>query len=753
MKFLVFVVCVLAQGAVASADLAPDQVTVREVGDLVRVEIRSDRAIPYTLSTTSRPPSVTVALPGFRGASDQRPMDVNKNPVKGITPVIVGKPVPGLELRIALTDLVFPEVRKRGHALLVEFSKSQKLEDAGLGSSVAAETVGTSLPAESGSGGSSASQGSTVPSNLQKVEIQRRSGDVTVLLLGDGDLPYRIMRVGARRLVVDLPNVVTSLKQSLTVAHELINQIRIGRHQRKTRLVLDLLKPVDYAVEPGMKQLAIRLSPAAPAGDGPLVGGTAGQEAAPATAVREPSDYPNAEIARAAQAVALRPDSPRLAQMAPDEKAASREQPEELGQRRYVGRRISMDFQQADISNVLRLLAEVSGFNIVVGENVKAKVTMKLVGVPWDQALDMLLKMNNLGMIREGNIVWIDSLANLSRQQDEEARAKESKSKAEDLVTEVIYIRNLQAQEVQTTLRPYLTTRGQLNVSPGSNLLVIRDTPSNLAIFRRLVEGLDLEVPQVQIEARIVQADTTYIRSLGIQWGYSNLNTIGTSKVLNFRGQAGGGATATQDAFGAQSSQFLVNLPATVTGLAAVPAAGFTFGRIGGDVLDLRLSAGELLNLAKVIAAPKIMTLDKREARIEQGESIPFQTISLQGTQTTFVDANLTLQVTPQITSRDPKEQFKQILLRVRATRNAVGTRSNPAGPSIDKREAATQVLVRDGETMVIGGIFVDSQTNAVLGVPWLSRIPVLGWFFKSKVETINKQELLIFLTPTIVKT
>jgi type IV pilus assembly protein PilQ len=737
----------------ASADLGPDQVTVREAEGLVRVEIQSERTIPYTLSTTSRPPMVTLTLPGFRGAGDQRPMDVNKYPVKGITPVIVGKPVPGLELKIALTELVFPEVRKQGHSLVVEFPKSQKPDDGNLGTPEAADNVGASLPTESRPAESPASQGAVVPASLQKIEIQRRAGDVTVLLLGDGDLPYRIKRVDAQRLVVDLPNVVTSLKQPLTVAHELIKQVRIGRHQRKTRLVLDLLKPVEFSVDPGVKQLAIRLSPAAPASEMRYAKGGAGPETVPVGAATEPPDYPNSEILRAAQAVALRPDSPRLAQMAPDEKAAARELPEELGQRRYVGRRISMDFQQADISNVLRLLAEVSGFNIVVGENVKAKVTMKLVGVPWDQALDMLLKMNNLGMIREGNIVWIDSLANLSRQQDEEARAKESKSKAEDLVTEVVYIRNLQAQEVQTTLRPYLTPRGQLNVSPGSNLLVIRDTPSNLAIFRRLVEGLDLEVPQVQIEARIVQADTTYIRSLGIQWGYANLNSVGTNRVLNFRGQAGGGSTATQDAFGSQTSQFLVNLPATVTGLTNIPAAGITFGKIGGDVLDMRISAGELLNLAKVIAAPKIMTLDKREARIEQGESIPFQTISLQGTQTTFVDANLTLQVTPQITSRDPKEQFKQILLRVRATRNAVGTRSNPAGPSIDKREAATQVLVRDGETMVIGGIFVDNQTNFSQGVPWLSRIPVLGWFFKSKVETINKQELLIFLTPTIVKT
>ena len=198
----------------------------------------------------------------------------------------------------------------------------------------------------------------------------------------------------------------------------------------------------------------------------------------------------------------------------------------------------------------------------------------------------------------------------------------------------------------------------------------------------------------------------------------------------------------------------LLNLPAQVGGLPAVPTVGWTFGKLAnGFALDMRLSAGELLGLTEVIAAPKITTLDKREAKISQGESIPFQTTSLQGTQTTFVDANLELNVTPQITSRDPKEVGKTILMRVRATRNAVGARSNPAGPSIDRREATTQVIVRDGETMVIGGVFVDTQNNNVQGVPYLSRIPVIGWLFKNKSESVSKQELLIFLTPSIVKT
>ena len=283
-------------------------------------------------------------------------------------------------------------------------------------------------------------------------------------------------------------------------------------------------------------------------------------------------------------------------------------------------------------------------------------------------------------------------------------------------------------------------------MSQGSNALIVRETLTRIGVIKQLIDGLDLEVPQVQIESRIVQADTTYSRSLGVQWGIQNANTLGNSfGVANFK-------TGTVGPFGKQVTDFLVNLPATVGGLTSTPGVGFTIGKTNGTMLDIRLSAGELLGLSKVIAAPKVTTLDKREAKISQGESIPFQTTSLQGTQTTFVDANLELNVTPQITSRDPKEVGKQIMMKVRATRNAVGARSNPAGPSIDRREATTQVTIRDGETMVVGGVFIDTQNNSAAGVPYLSRVPVLGWLFKQKTESVAKQELLIFLTPTIVK-
>ena len=598
---------------------------------------------------------------------------------------------------------------------------------------------------------------------LTGIEIQREQGNVNVLITGDGTLVHEETKLDSNRIVIDIPYVASSLRKPIVpVNHPLLKQVRLGYHVDKVRLVFDLAGKADYAVETQGGNLLVRFKGIA-TDEGALTGALPVAPQATTVAVATPEstmgrEAPPIRASKLARTVARRAATAfhvQPAQMMAEPESKEKHNPKEdlvLGETHYVGRRISLDFQQADISNVLRLIAEVSGFNIVIGDGVKSKVTMKLVSVPWDQALDMILKMNGLGKIKQGNILWIDSLANIAKQEDETARAKDAKTKAEDLVDRVFYIRNLQATELMTALRQNLSSRGLMQISQGTNALIVRDTESKMAVLKQLIDGLDLEVPQVQIEARIVQADTVYARGLGVQWGVQNadINSSTFSAVGNLTGPfapiAGtGGTTIPRD--------FLVNLPAQVAGLPAVPGIGYTFGKIApGFALDLRLSAGELLGLAKVIAAPKITTLDKREAKISQGESIPFQTTSLQGTQTTFVDANLELNVTPQITSRDPKEVGKQIMMKVRATRNAVGARSNPAGPSIDRREANTQVIVRDGETMVIGGVFIDTQNNNVQGVPYLSRIPVLGWLFKNKSESVSKQELLIFLTPSIVK-
>ena len=591
---------------------------------------------------------------------------------------------------------------------------------------------------------------------LTRIDVQRGTDDIRIVISGDGRLAHEVTRLDERRLVIDIPRVASAIRKPfMSVNHKILKQVRLGYHADKVRVVLDLAGQADYSVEPQGTNLIVTLRNDAGADMLPVADHSRAavvETIKPEKPVRQQIQVgANPRVAQRAMATIRRSSMKfyvRPVQMTSDADTGEKNMPKEdlvFGETRYVGRRISLDFQQADISNVLRLIAEVSGFNMVVGEGVKSKVTMKLVSVPWDQALDMILKMNGLGKIRQGNILWIDSLANIAKQQNEEAQAKDAKTKAEELVDRVFYIRNLQAQELMTSLRQYLSPRGLMQVSQGSNALIVRDTESKIGVMKQLVDGLDLQVPQVQIEARIVQADTTYSRSLGVQWGVQNVNQLGSSfGVANFK-------SGTLGPFGNQTSDFLVNLPAAVGGLVATPGVGFTFGRTDGALLDVRLSAGELLGLSKVIAAPKVTTLDKREAKISQGESIPFQTTSLQGTQTTFVDANLELNVTPQITSRDPNEVGKQIMLKVRATRNAVGARSNPAGPSIDRREANTQVIIRDGETMVIGGVFIDSQNNNVAGIPYLSRVPVLGWLFKNKTESVAKQELLIFLTPSII--
>jgi type IV pilus assembly protein PilQ len=734
-----------------------ERVGVTELGDRLRIEVEGGRPMTYSLATNMNPVSVTVDVPGFSRGSQAERTVINKGPVVELTTLDISTPRPGVQLVFALTTASRPDIHVEGTRLFIDFPKGQASEPS------AHPTVPEPAPTGVQTAGAAATSDepphSVVARTLTKIDVQKNDTEATIIIVADGELTYEANRSSGNRLVLDVANVTSSLRSKvLPIDHPSIRQIRIGQHAKKVRLVFDVSGQTTYTIKPEHHQLTVQLARA-----------TESDKVSPAPA--EASQHMSGEKAYAGQAVVRTASSgsvpfperlamiharPSLAQMAPEPRSAKELDSEEIGQRHYVGRRISLDFQMADISNVLRLIAEVSGFNIVVGEGVKSKVTMKLVGVPWDQALDMLLKMNNLGMIREGNIVWIDSLANIAKQQDEEARAKESKTKAEDLITRVIYIQNIAAQELQTTLRQYISPRGLLQVNQASNALVIQDTESRVGSFAELVRSLDLQVPQVQIEARIVQADTSYSRSLGVQWGISNTASSNNGLGTSFFGNPTGGFSEQQlDTKGTITRSFLVNLPAAVSGLSSVPGAGFTFGKIGtrdGFSLDLRLSAGELLGLTKVIAAPKIMTLDKREAKISQGESIPFQTTSLQGTQTTFVDANLELQVTPQITSRDPKEPHKQVLLKIRATRNAVGARSNPAGPSIDKREATTQVLVVDGETMVIGGIFVDTQTNTVAGLPYLSRIPVLGWLFKNKTESISKQELLIFLTPSIVK-
>src|SRR5437660_3333070 len=583
--------------------------------------------------------------------------------------------------------------------------------------------------------------------SMTDLTVKRTVGSVVVLITGDGDLTYDVTKLSRNRLVIDLMNVVNGTKrQAVRVGHPFMRQVRLGVHQFpqvKVRVVLDLGQRVPYTIVKTGRQLRVTLSEQALALEAPQETKMTSRPApTPTDKVARPS--PRRSVPVPDRLKFLDPLTP-VAQPKPD-------QPGDIaslgGTELFTGKRISLDFQDAEISSVLRLIANVSGLNMVVGEAVKAKVTLKLLNVPWDQALDLVLKLNNLGQIREGNILWIDTLANITKLRDDAARAKESTLKAEELVTRIIYLNFDDAAKTVDVAKSNLSTRGEIKVDARTNALVVRDIPDNLIRVEKVVRDLDQQTPQVQIEGRIVQASKSFARGLGIQWGLGSINaSTGGQKNAPITVNLG---TDNVSVFGAPASNFLVSLPASQSGV-TIPSttAGFLIGKFLGTSgqLDLRLSAGEALGQTKIVSAPKIITLDNKPAKIEQGSQIPFITISLQGTQTTFVDALLTLNVTPHVIPH-----ANTVRLEIKVTKNSLGTVSTTAGPTIDKKEATTEILLNDGETTVLGGIFEENRTDSMQGVPWFNRIPFLGWLFKNEGVSVNTTELLVFVTPVIIK-
>src|SRR5881628_1616257 len=582
--------------------------------------------------------------------------------------------------------------------------------------------------------------------SMTDLTVKRTVGSVVVLITGDGDLTYDVTKLSRNRLVIDLMNVVNGTKRkAVRVGHPFMRQVRIGVHQfpqAKVRVVLDLGQRVPYTIVKTGRQLRVTLAEQALALEAPQETKMTSRPAPnPADKVARPSPRRSVPVPVPDRLKFLDPLTP-VAQPKPD-------QPTDIGSiggtERFTGKRISLDFQDADICSVLRLIADVSGLNMVVGEAVKARVTLKLLNVPWDQALDLILKLNNLGQIREGNILWIDTLANITKLRDDAARAKEATLKAEELVTRIIYLNYSDAAKSVDVAKSNLSQRGEIKIDARTNSLIIRDIPDNVTRAEKVIRDLDQRTPQVQLEARIVQASKNFARGLGIMWGISSISRgTGANSPMTVNLGASGATCGTQ------TNDFLVNLPASGAGV-TVPGttAGLLIGRFLGTTgqLDLRLSAGEALGQTKVVSAPKIITLDNKPAKIEQGSQVPFQTQSLQGVQTTFVDVSLTLNVTPHVIPH-----ANTVRLEIKVTKNSIGATTTPAGPTISKKEATSEILLRDGETTVLGGIFEETRTDSTQGVPWFNRIPFLGWLFKNEGVSVNQTELLVFITPIIIK-
>jgi type IV pilus assembly protein PilQ len=427
----------------------------------------------------------------------------------------------------------------------------------------------------------------------------------------------------------------------------------------------------------------------------------------------------------------------------------------ELDDRNYTGRRVDFNVKDIDIKNLLGAIAEISKKNIIVADDVKGTVTIKLRNVPWDQALDIILKSKGLGREEVGNIIRVAPIATLRTEQKEAADAAKNSLALQPLRVRLIPVNYADAKNLVDKLKDTLTDRGTVSVDARTNTLIVKDVQEALLRAEGIVRNLDTQTPEVLIESRIVEAATSFSRQVGIQWGgnVSFAPTTGNPTGLVFPNvvQAAGAADDSGAPLGGLNGittpNFAVNMPAPI-GINNGGGIGFVLGSAGGAAnLNLRLSAAENSGTIKTISSPRAVTLDNVESSIGQGVSIPFSQTSAAGVNTTFIEARLELRVTPHVT------QEGSIQMKVQVTNNQPNPQLTGANgqPSISRREAKTEVLVKDGDTTVIGGIYTRRNSEAWNEVPLLSRIPILGWLFKKKAVTDDRTELLIFITPRIV--
>ncbi|MEZ4354048.1 MAG: type IV pilus secretin PilQ [Myxococcota bacterium] len=407
----------------------------------------------------------------------------------------------------------------------------------------------------------------------------------------------------------------------------------------------------------------------------------------------------------------------------------------------YRGRRVSLDFKDVAIADVLRLIAEVSDLNIIAGDEVSGKVTIRLVEVPWDQALDVILMTKGLGFVRVGNVLRIAPADVLKAEEEVRLQERRNKEKLEDLEVKLLPVNYASVKDTESLVKRLLSARGTVNLDERTNTLIIKDISSVIDEASALIAAIDTQTPQVMIEAKIVEANLDFSRELGSVWG------VQTNQFVDPFNQTG----LRQD-LGSEDLTFVdQNSLAFANPITSVPTGLMTLGALILDQdfrVDAQIQAAESSGDGKVVSSPRIVTLDNREAKIEQGVSIPFQTFEGGDAKLEFVDAVLSLIVTPHITADE------SIIMEIEVTRNAPDDSvQTPTGsPAIAKNAAETETLVKDGQTLVLGGIYTIVKSQRQSRVPYLHRIPVIGNAFKNNEVTDNRKELLVFVTPRIVR-
>ncbi|HWW85794.1 MAG TPA: type IV pilus secretin PilQ, partial [Vicinamibacterales bacterium] len=415
---------------------------------------------------------------------------------------------------------------------------------------------------------------------------------------------------------------------------------------------------------------------------------------------------------------------------------------------RFTGHPVSLDFQGADLRAVLRTFSEISGLNVVIDPTIAGTVDVALKDVPWDQALDIILRANKLGYIVDGTIVRIAPLSVLADEEAQQRKLGEEQALAGHLEVLTKTISYAKATDLEALLtKSALSQRGTVQVDPRTNTLIISDLPDRLTVADNLIGTLDRPQPQVEIEARIVQTNKNYARAIGVQWGFNGQVSpaLGNTTPLTFPNNGSlGGRTGGQQGPAGQTQPTAVNLP--VTG--ATSAVGLALGSINGAFnLDMALSALESTGNGRLLSTPRVTTQNNVAAEMTQGVQIPIQTVANNTVTVQFKDAALTLKVIPQITAANT------VIMQI-SVENASPDFSRAVNniPPINTQRANTTVLVSDGQTTVIGGIYTSQEQAQNDRTPGLGQVPLLKWLFKRDSVNDQNTELLIFITPRIIK-
>lgn len=400
------------------------------------------------------------------------------------------------------------------------------------------------------------------------------------------------------------------------------------------------------------------------------------------------------------------------------------------GNTKFFGKKISLETNSMSVRDALRFIADEGGVNMIIADNIQGNVSLKLRDVPWDQAFIVIMKSRDLGYIRQGNVLRVATIGDLRKEEDDAINLTNARLKTEPLVVKVFPVNYAKVDDLSTKIKDFLTERGKVAGDARTNSIVVTDIQQNLERLSQLVHSLDSQPPQVLIEGRIIEATDQFQRQVGINWGFS-----------------GGQYTV------GQSGQGSVTLRPELTISTGQPSASqlnLTLGSLDvlGDINAL-ISMNELESKVRVLSSPRIVTLSNEKATINQKVSIPISTIT--ATQTgniqsfTFRDLELKLEVTPQITSN------ASVIMNILVKREIEVPAPSGSAPSIESREASTKVMVKNGQTSIIGGVYQNDSNDSTNGVPYLKDIPVLGSLFRSKTTSSRRTELMIFLTPRVV--